>query len=111
MTTPTEILIVWCNCPDLATAKQLASGLVKEKLAACVNVLPAVESIYHWENRLENAIEVPLMIKTTRANYCQLENWLQTHHPYTIAEIIATPVTAGLPAYLDWVRTATAESN
>ncbi len=104
MTTPTEILIVWCNCPDSQTATTLASGLVKEKLAACVNVLPAVQSIYHWQDRLETANEVPLMIKTTRAAYPKLEVWLQTQHPYTIPEIIAFPVTQGLPAYIAWVQ-------
>nr|WP_314900727.1 divalent-cation tolerance protein CutA [uncultured Deefgea sp.] len=110
MTTPTEILIVWCNCPDQTTATALASGLVKEKLAACVNVLPAVQSIYHWEDRLETATEVPLMIKTTVAAYSHLESWLQNQHPYTIPEIIALPVTHGLPSYCNWVRTETIET-
>ncbi len=98
---------MWCNCPDQTTATALASGLVKEKLAACVNVLPAVQSIYHWEGRLETATEVPLMIKTTSAAYSQLQGWLQTHHPYTIPEIIALPVTDGLPSYLAWVQAET----
>ncbi|MBM5572568.1 MULTISPECIES: divalent-cation tolerance protein CutA [Deefgea] len=110
MTTPTEILIVWCNCPDQTTATALASGLVKEKLAACVNVLPAVQSIYHWEDRLESANEVPLMIKTSVTAYPKLEGWLQTHHPYTIPEIIALPVTYGLPSYLAWVQAETIET-
>ena len=99
-----EILIVWCNCPDAQTAQELATGLIQARLAACVNVLAPVQSIYHWDNGIETQAEVPLMVKTTNAAYPALEQWLQSHHPYTIPEIIALPVTHGLPAYLNWVR-------
>jgi periplasmic divalent cation tolerance protein len=103
----TDMLIVWCNAPDAQTAQDLATGLIHSRLAACVNVLSPVQSIYRWDNGIETATEVPLMVKTTNAAYPALEQWLQSHHPYTIAEIIALPVSQGLPAYLNWVSSET----
>ncbi|SFN92933.1 divalent cation tolerance protein [Formivibrio citricus] len=92
-----------CNCPDTATADRLAARLIEARLAACVNRLAAVQSVYRWEGKIETASEVPLLIKTTQERYPALEAWLAAEHPYDVPEIIALPLAATLPAYLDWV--------
>jgi periplasmic divalent cation tolerance protein len=70
-------------------------------------VLPACTSFYRWQGKLERADEIPLLIKTTRAAYPRLENSLRKLHPYELPEIIALPVSAGLPEYLNWVAQET----
>ena len=98
-----EILLVITNLPDRAIAERIAEALVEEGAAACVNILTACTSIYRWQGKLEHANEVPLLIKTTRASYPRLQNTLRKLHPYELPEIIALPVSAGLPEYLNWV--------
>ena len=98
-----DILLVITNLPNAQAAGQLAQRLVEERLAACVNQLAPCASTYRWQGGIETATEVPLLIKTTRAAYPRLEQLIRTVHPYELPEIIAVPVTTGLPAYLDWV--------
>ena len=98
-----QTLLVLTNCPDEESANAIALALVEERLAACVNILPRVQSIYRWEGAVESATEIPLLIKATAANYSALETAIRDRHPYTVPEIIALPVERGLPAYLDWV--------
>lgn len=93
-----------CNCPDPDCADRLAKGLIETRLAACVNRLPPVQSVYRWEGQIERASETPLVIKTTAERYPELEAWLRAAHPYDVPEIIALPLVAGLPDYLNWVR-------
>jgi len=102
-----EVLLVISNTPDRATAERIAGALVASHAAACVNVLAECSSIYHWEGKVEHATEVPLLIKTTADAYPRLEAELRKLHPYAVPEIIAIPISAGLPAYLDWVKTET----
>lgn len=102
-----ETLLVLTNCPDEATANAIALALVEEKFAACVNILPRVQSIYRWQGAVESAVEVPLLIKTTAAAYPALEAAIRERHPYDVPEIIALPITAGLPAYLNWLAAET----
>jgi periplasmic divalent cation tolerance protein len=102
-----EVLVVITNVPDRATAERIAETLVTECVAACVNILAECASVYHWQGKLERANEVPLLIKTTRAAYPQLEKELRKLHPYEVPEIIALPVSAGLPEFLNWVVTET----
>ena len=102
-----EVLLVFTNLPDRATAERIAGVLVTEGVAACVNVLAECTSIYRWQNKIEHASETPLLIKTTREAYPQLEKALRRQHPYELPEIIALPVSAGLPEYLNWVETET----
>lgn len=98
-----EVLLVITNTPDRATAERMAEALVTERVAACVNILAECTSVYHWEGKLERVGEVPLLIKTSRTAWPRLEAELRKLHPYELPEIIALPVTAGLPEYLDWV--------
>jgi len=96
-------LVVICNVPDEETAMHIATVLVQEQLAACVNILPACRSVYRWQGRLEQSNEIPLLIKTTKDAYPVLEQQLSALHPYDVPEIIALPMAQGLPAYLTWV--------
>ena len=96
-------LFVFCNCPDEASANSIGLALIEARLAACVNLLPRVQSIYRWQGAIETAAEVPLLIKTTRARYAELQDVLAEAHPYELPEIIAVPVGSGLPGYLDWI--------
>lgn len=100
-------LAVLTNCPDAETAEQIANALVTRRLAACVNLLPPCRSVYQWEGKVEQAVEVPLLIKTTEACYPALEAAIRELHPYQTPEIIALPVAHGLPAYLQWVADET----
>jgi periplasmic divalent cation tolerance protein len=102
-----DILLVITNLPDAETAGRLAHQIVEERVAACVNQLAPCTSTYRWQGGIETATEVSLLIKTTRAAYPRLEKLLRAAHPYELPEIIAVPVTAGLPAYLDWVSRET----
>ena len=102
-----DIRLVITNCPDEETANRIALAVVEAKLAACVNILPRVQSIYRWQGVVESAAEVPLLIKTTAAAYPALEAAIRERHPYDVPEIIALPITAGLPAYLNWLAAET----
>ncbi|MCB1927609.1 MAG: divalent-cation tolerance protein CutA [Rhodocyclaceae bacterium] len=98
-----EILLVLTNLPDREAGEALARQLVEARLAACVNVLGGCTSVYRWQGATECADEVPLLIKTTGASYAALEDAILAAHPYELPEIIAVPVTRGLPGYLQWV--------
>jgi periplasmic divalent cation tolerance protein len=98
------VIAVLTNLPDSASAFNLARELVHLRLAACANVLSPVTSFYRWEGRDEEAVEHPLLIKSTQARYAALETAIRERHPYSVPEIVAWPVTAGLPAYLSWVE-------
>lgn len=102
-----DVIVVCTNVPDEALARHIGAALVEQKLAACVNILGACESVYRWQGKVETAREVPLMIKTTRAHYAEVEAVIQAMHVYKVPEIVALPVENGLPAYLDWVRIET----
>lgn len=102
-----DILLVITNLPDAPSAAKLARYLIDERAAACVNQLAPCTSTYRWQGNVESATEVPLLIKTTRAAYPRLEKLIREAHPYELPEIIAVPVTAGLPAYLGWIANET----
>ena len=100
-------LLVLSTFPDDAQARQAGRLLVTERLAACVNVLPGVTSLYLWEDKLEESAETLVIIKTRREVYPALEARLRELHPYEIPEIVAVELTAGLPAYLEWLAAGT----
>ena len=103
-------LLVITNLPDTATAAKLAQQIIEARLAACVNQLAPCTSTYRWQGKIESATEIPLLIKTTQTAYPQLEELIRRAHPYELPEIIAVPITAGLPAYLDWLNTETPDT-
>jgi periplasmic divalent cation tolerance protein len=97
------VLACYCTCPDLASAERLAEALVGERLAACVNVLPGLRSVYRWQGAVERTDEVLLLIKTTRDRLDALAARVRALHPNELPELLAVEAAGGLPAYLDWV--------
>jgi periplasmic divalent cation tolerance protein len=100
-----DIIIVLTNLPDRAAATKLATLLVEQRHAACVNILAECTSVYRWDGQIRVATEVPLLIKTASSSYSRLEEKIRAHHPYELPEIVSLPAGSGLPAYLDWVAT------
>ena len=98
----TGVSVALCTCPP-SEAVRLAGLVVEGGLAACVNVLPSVQSIYRWEGKLENEEESLLIIKTTTTGFPALRGALAEAQPFAVPEIILLDVADGLPAYLDWV--------
>lgn len=96
-------LLIMTTMPDIPAAEKLANGLVETSLAACVNILPAMQSIYRWKGDQQSDTEHQLLIKTRQQNYDAIEKYIKNHHPYELPEIIALPIQNGLPAYLSWV--------
>lgn len=101
------VLLMLCNAPDAGVAERIAQELVARGLAACVNVGAPVLSIYRWQGAVERAEEVPLFIKTVQARREAVQDAIAGLHPYDVPEIVALPITHGLPAYLEWVRQET----
>ena len=105
---PEAALLVLSNLPDHAAAQQFAKFLVEARLAACVNILASCASVYRWQGVVEQATEVPVLIKTTASRYAALEAAMRERHPYELPELIAVPIARGLPDYLSWVAAETA---
>lgn len=99
-------LVVLVNCPDRAHAEKLARALVEERLAACVNLLGGVRSIYRWQGAVEEAEEVACLIKTTRDRFEALRARVVELHPYEVPEVIALEVALGHAPYLEWLAAA-----
>lgn len=100
-------ILVLCTAPDPDAAATLARGLVDAKLAACVNVVPGLRSFYVWKGDVHDEPEVQLLIKTRRARFEALSEWLADNHPYEVPEIIALPIEAGAKSYLGWLEEQT----
>lgn len=99
-----QYLVVYCTCPDQPTAERIAEALVSEKLAACVNIVANIVSIYRWQDSLQRDSEVLLIIKTREDAYTRLERRIQELHPYDVAEVIALPIIRGSADYLAWLH-------
>ena len=103
-------ILIYNTVPNEETAQKIAEELVGRQLAACVSMVPGLRSVYRWQGKVEQATEVCLMIKTTVERLEALQAELLSLHPYTVPEIIAVPITGGLPAYLQWIVDETASS-
>jgi periplasmic divalent cation tolerance protein len=102
-----DTLLVVTNLPDRESAEKLAALLIEGRLAACVNILEPCTSVYRWQGEIQRDEEHPLLIKTAAGRYAELEASIRANHPYELPEIIAVPITGGLPAYLQWVESET----
>jgi periplasmic divalent cation tolerance protein len=102
-----SVSVVLCNVPDQATGRSLARLLLEKRLAACVNLLPGVQSMYRWQGAIEDAQEVAMLIKTVSSRYHEVEQEIRSVHPYELPEIICLPIHAGLPGFMDWVNVET----
>ena len=98
-----DIVVILSTAPDADTANRLAQGLVENRLAACVNIMPDIRSIYRWQGTVQNESEIMMVIKSTQQSFAAVETWLQEHHPYDEPELLALPVGQGSNTYLDWV--------
>ena len=98
-----EILLALSTFPDAETARCISKQLVEEKLAACANILPAIESIYRWKGEIETGQEIIAFFKTSEDRHAAFQEKLRSLHPYELPEIIFLPIAAGLPEYLRWV--------
>jgi periplasmic divalent cation tolerance protein len=98
-----ELVAVLVSAPDAETARRIGRALVEERLAACVNVVPGVSSIYRWRGAVEEAAEVLLVVKTRAARADALAARVQALHPYELPEVVVLPVRGGSRAYLQWV--------
>lgn len=100
--TGARVVLVTAPSPEVGAA--LGRALVDERLAACVNVIPGLTSIYRWQGQRQEASECLLLIKTDESRYAALERRLLELHPYTVPEVLALPVERGAPAYVEWLR-------
>lgn len=103
-------LVCFCTCPDRDSAQRIADALVGERLAACVNVLPGLRSVYRWQGAIERADEVMLLIKTVRERLERVTARVAALHPNELPEVIAVEIAGGLAAYLDWVAECSADA-
>ncbi len=104
--TDNQYIMVHVTCPA-EHAVGMAQLFVTKKAAACVNIIDNVHSIYRWQGEIQNDNESMMVIKTTASALDKLSQLIEQHHPYKLPEIIATPIVAGLPEYLNWVGTST----
>ncbi len=102
-----QALLVLCTCPSHDLATTLARSLVETRLAACVNLLPQVQSVYRWQGTVESAQEVLLLIKTTRARLQDVQDHIVSRHPGELPEIVAVEIASGLDRYLHWIAAET----
>ena len=95
--------IVLITVPDEENARIIAHGLVSEKLAACVNIVTGVRSVYQWQGQIHSDNELLLICKTTDDVWPSLKEWVLRHHPYEVPEMVELPILEGAPAYLQWM--------
>jgi periplasmic divalent cation tolerance protein len=98
-----DFQIVLTTCADREQAERIAHRLVEQRLAACVNILPGVQSIYQWQGAVESAAEVLLMIKTRVAHTWEVQATIASLHSYEVPEFLVLPVSGGSEAYLAWM--------
>lgn len=101
------ISAAYVTVPSMEVAKTLAAKIVAAKLAACVNIIPGVTSVYEWKGKIENDQELLLMIKTRSSLITELSDFVKENHPYDVPEVISVPIENGHLPYLDWVRATT----
>lgn len=99
-----DVLLVLCSCPSEEAATNLAHLLVNNQLAACINIVPGVRSLFSWKGKIEQEDELLLLIKSTGQAYPELEKTIKKNHPYEMPEIIALPIHDGASDYLNWVQ-------
>ena len=103
----TDCLLVMTTLPDMEASKKMAHQLLESGLAACINIIPAMTSLYIWEGKTCEGTEHLLLIKTQTHSYAALETLVRSQHPYHLPEIIAMAITHGLPDYLGWIKERT----
>lgn len=101
---PGENSIAYVTTPNDESAKKIARDVISNKLAACVNIIPNIQSIYEWEGRINEDLEYLLMIKTTTDKIDELSKYVRENHPYSVAEVISVKIENGNLPYLNWIK-------
>lgn len=99
----TNKILVFSACDSKEEAELLARALLESRLAACVNIIPQIQSFYWWKEKIESAHEYLLVIKTSADLFDQVRDSIHAKHSYDVPEVIAVPITAGSAAYLEWL--------
>lgn len=110
MTAHNDVCLVLCTVPDRDHAERIAGTLVGERLAACVNIVPGLVSVYRWQDAVQNDNELLLLIKTAADSYPRLETRIRALHPYELPEIISVPIQTGQADYIQWIKSNLASS-
>lgn len=95
--------VILTTLPNRSTARQLAQKILKQKLAACVNVIGPAQSLFWWKGKIDQAKEFLLLIKTRSSYFNRLRRFIEKNHPYSVPEIVALPIGQGNAAYLNWI--------
>ena len=103
-TSASDIIVVYITAPNLEEAQSLAHALVQDKLAACVNIIPGIQSVYFWEDAVQTDNELLLICKSQADRFDALKTRVQSLHPYDVPEVISIPLQNGSEPYLNWVR-------
>lgn len=103
----TNYIIILCNTNSKDSAETIATYLIKESLAACVNIIPKITSIYKWQNKIENDEEYLMLIKTKKELFDKVKEKIQILHPYEVPEIISIDISNGNSEYLNWINNNT----
>jgi periplasmic divalent cation tolerance protein len=107
MITESESVVVLTTMPDVETARGLAAAVLQSRLAACVQIVPGLESHYWWQGKLDCSAEIMMILKTMRNRVPELERCLLAHHPYEVPEFVIVPIEGGSAAYLQWMAAET----
>lgn len=101
------VVLILCTVPDRETGEKIAAALTLRRLAACVNIIPGLTSVFRWQAEIQRDSEVLLMVKSTADRFSELEHLIRELHPYQLPEIIALPVSGGSEEYISWVVSET----
>ena len=110
-TTPDQAIVVFMTAANSEEAGRLADKLVSKRLAACVQIMPEMESVYRWQEKIERQREILLIAKTVSSKFAELEREVVALHSYETPEIVAFPLTAGSGPYLEWLSSSVAEED
>lgn len=105
-----KLIEICVNCPDIETARRISAVLIEERLVACTNIHPSIESRYHWEGNVERATEVPVIAKTREELFDRVAEKIKTLHPYETPSIIGIAVDRVHQDYLDWIYAETSSA-
>jgi len=101
-----DIIVVYISLPQ-DEVNRISQGLMDNRMAACINIIPRIESYYWWNDKVERDVESLLMIKTTKNKFESLRDWVVENHPYDLPEIIAVPLAEGHSDYMTWIKRET----
>ncbi|PKA59500.1 Protein CutA, chloroplastic [Apostasia shenzhenica] len=103
-------IVVYVTVPNREAGKKLAESIVQEKLAACVNIVPGIQSVYWWDGKVQTDSEELLIIKTRESLLNSLTEHVKSHHEYDVPEVIALPINGGNSKYLEWIKNSTRDN-